>query len=492
MNLTHLEEPLLEFGAGKHVDIRFGIMNYGPLDVDNAVAPKNINVGIVGTTETIDGVRRWLEHCKNEISAKSNKEDPTRPNKQPNLFARFPGFNRGTGFYSNLILQDSLCRPLPKNDLPSIMNRAGRNERISRAVDLFMEEIRYLAQNTSAPVIICAIPLSLLEGIGPEQNNEELDEEGENDDAGLQLDFHDMLKARAMQQYRKPIQLILPSTYDSDPTKQRAQRRLKLGRELQDEATRAWNIHTALYYKAGGVPWRLTRTSTELTVCYVGVSFYRSLDKQALLTSVAQVFNERGEGVVVRGGTATISKDDRQAHLPERHAYELLKNALASYWETHKTNPARIVIHKSSRFDNEETQGFAEALRERGIAMYDLLWVSNTTTRLYRVGPYPPLRGTLLTLDDLETVLYTRGSVPFFETYPGKYVPRPLRIHAASTDQSQQYLAREILALTKMNWNNTQFDGSTPVTLRASRQCSSVLRYCSEARPIEPRYSFYM
>jgi hypothetical protein len=45
---------------------------------------------------------------------------------------------------------------------------------------------------------------------------------------------------------------------------------------------------------------------------------------------------------------------------------------------------------------------------------------------------------------------------------------------------------------TKMNWNNTQFDGSTPVTLRASRECSSVLRYCSEARSIEPRYSFYM
>jgi hypothetical protein len=31
MNLSYLEEPNLEFGAGRHVDIRFGIMNYGPL-----------------------------------------------------------------------------------------------------------------------------------------------------------------------------------------------------------------------------------------------------------------------------------------------------------------------------------------------------------------------------------------------------------------------------------------------------------------------------
>ena len=105
---------------------------------------------------------------------------------------------------------------------------------------------------------------------------------------------------------------------------------------------------------------------------------------------------------------------------------------------------------------------------------------------------YPPLRGSLLVLDEREMVLYTRGSVPFFETYPGKYIPRPLRIRAEDTEQTPQYLAREILALTKMNWNNTQFDGSVPVTLRASRQCSSVLRYCSEARSIEPRYSYYM
>ena len=489
MNLSYLEEPNLEFGAGKHVDIRFGIMNYGPLDFESPLAPKQINVGIVGTTETVDGVRQWLERCREGIAAKPNKQDPDKPNRQPNLFARFPGFSPDTGFRSLLVVQDSLCRTLLKSNLDNISVLRNRNERIARSVDLFMEEIRYLAENRPSPVIICAIPIALLEAMGPEEVNEDLDDDSEGI-IETQLDFHDMLKARAMQQYRTPIQIILPSTYDS--TKLRQQTKLKLGRELQDEATRAWNIHTALYYKATGVPWRLPRASTELTVCYVGVSFYRSLDRQALLTSVAQVFNERGEGVVVRGGHATISKDDRQAHLPEAHAYELLRSALASYYETHRTFPARIVIHKSSRFDEDEKRGFAAALKERGIATHDFLWLSNSGTKLYRAGQYPPLRGTLITLDEREMVLYTRGSVPFFETYPGKYIPRPLRIYAESTEQTQQYLAREILALTKMNWNNTQFDGAEPVTLRASRQCSSVLRYCSESRHIEPRYSYYM
>ncbi len=33
MRIDHLQEPELEFGLGQHVDIRFGIMDYGPLDV---------------------------------------------------------------------------------------------------------------------------------------------------------------------------------------------------------------------------------------------------------------------------------------------------------------------------------------------------------------------------------------------------------------------------------------------------------------------------
>ncbi|MDO8673150.1 MAG: hypothetical protein Q7O66_17230 [Dehalococcoidia bacterium] len=46
--------------------------------------------------------------------------------------------------------------------------------------------------------------------------------------------------------------------------------------------------------------------------------------------------------------------------------------------------------------------------------------------------------------------------------------------------------------MTKMNWNNTQFDGSAPITIRAARQVSNILKYLGENERIEPRYSFYM
>jgi len=92
-------------------------------------------------------------------------------------------------------------------------------------------------------------------------------------------------------------------------------------------------------------------------------------------------------------------------------------------------------------------------------------------------------------------LLYTRGSVPFFETYPGLYVPRALEIQFDNVEQSRETLCREILALTKMNWNNTQFDMREPITLRAARRVGDILKYIPNDAPesrIAARYSFYM
>ena len=95
-------------------------------------------------------------------------------------------------------------------------------------------------------------------------------------------------------------------------------------------------------------------------------------------------------------------------------------------------------------------------------------------------------------LDPDHFLLYTRGSVPFFEMYPGLYVPRALEVEVVAAEQSQRTLAQEILALTKMNWNNTQFDSSLPITVQAARQVGSILKYAGGLKQIQTRYAFYM
>src|SRR5262249_53094455 len=156
----------------------------------------------------------------------------------------------------------------------------------------------------------------------------------------------------------------------------------------------------------------------EFPACYVGVSFYQARDRSKLLTSVAQVFNERGEGMAVRGSAAFIDKADLQIHLSAENSFLLLDKALRTYADEHHHMPARVVLHKSSAFSMEERAGFAQAVDHNRVHSVDLLSIYESEVRLFRTGAYPPLRGTFLQLTDYNAVLYTRGSVGFFETYP--------------------------------------------------------------------------
>ena len=298
--------------------------------------------------------------------------------------------------------------------------------------------------------------------------------------------FHDILKARSLG-LACPIQVIREETWTGKrPTGS------KRDRPLQDEASRAWNLFTALYYKAGGTPWRLPRASTDLATCFVGVSFYRTPDEGALHTAIAQVFNERGDGVVVRGGQAVVSKEDRQPHLSAEDSSRLVIDALDEFKRVHQHVPARLSVHKSSAFNDEEEEGFAAGAAERDVNQLELLWIQlDSGPRLLRSGQLPPLRGTVLELQADCILVYTRGSIPFFRTYPGMYVPSPLMIHSRS-DVDLTTAAVEVLALSKMNWNNAQLDEREPLTLRTARRVGSILKHVPSGQGFAKRYAYYM
>lgn len=479
MKIEFLEEPELEFGVGRHVDIKFGLMNYGPADYASSFAPKNIKIGLVGTTQTVEGLCTWFERCRAEI--------PAKPSSLPHLFPKFPGFNADNGFRSELVFDSQLQRTIPQREFVRLQTKKNSNDVVAQAVTLFLSEIEYLAENPNIDVLLCAPPMELLEAMAREEFAYK--EEDEDPEAAA-LDFHDMLKAKAMH-LSKPMQIVLPMTYDNT---KRLKQKLHSDRvrQLQDEATRAWNIHTALYYKAGGTPWRLIRDPSELTVCHVGISFYKTLDGKSLMTSMAQVFNERGDGVIVRGGVVRVSKEDRQPHLNADDAQSLLDSALKTYRLEHKTLPARIVLHKTSTYNDDEIEGFSAATDKHQIEMAEFVSLTKSGPKLFRAGAYPALRGTLLNLDEKTHILYTRGSVDFFSTYPGMYVPTPLKIRCESVEQTPRFIASEMLALSKMNWNNTQFDGGQPITIRASHKVGHILRYVEENDRVQSRFSYYM
>ena len=489
MKTEFFHEPELEFGTGRHIDIKFGLMNYSPFDFNNPLAPKEIKLGIVGTPETINGVVAWLEKCRAGIPAKLSR--------YPNLFPHFPGFGEGMPLCADFVLDSQLQRTIPQIHFDKLCQGPKTDEVLQKIAQMYLDELEYLAEKTIADVLVCAFPFVLVQYLDQEED-EAVDDTDELDRVpgvviiSSKFILHDHLKAQAMR-FGKPTQIIRPSTYD-EHKRPKSKTKSENKRSLQDEATRAWNLYTALYYKAGGTPWRLIHDPSELSACYVGVSFYKTLDETKLLTSTAQVFNERGEGVILRGGTAQISKDDKQIHLSAEDAYNLLKNALQIYQKEHKHFPARVVIHKSSKHNGDEINGFEHALRDHSIGpeLADFISVTRSGTRLFRDNRYPPLRGTFLDTEGEYFVLYTNGSVDFFSTYPGMYVPKPLEFRCDQVAETPPFLAQEILTLTKMNWNNTQFDGGEPITLHCARQVGKILKYFGLNDHYQPYYRFYM
>ncbi len=196
--------------------------------------------------------------------------------------------------------------------------------------------------------------------------------------------------------------------------------------------------------------------------------------------------------MIIRGGPVDLTKDDPQPHLSELDAWTLLSHALKRYREEHRHLPARVVLHKTSTFNKAEMAGFSAAVEEQSIEFFDFLALAKSGMRLFRHGKYPPLRGTCLHLDDSNHLLYTRGSSEFYETYTGMYVPRALHLQLAARETAPEKLALEILALTKLNWNSTQIDGSFPITLRAAKRVGDVLKYVPDEEEPRAQYSFYM
>ena len=185
-------------------------------------------------------------------------------------------------------------------------------------------------------------------------------------------------------------------------------------------------------------------------------------------------------------------KNDRTPHLSEEQAYNLLSLSLKEYHDAVKIFPKRLVLHKTSNFNDAEIFGFNDAAKKFHINQVDLVSIQPSDIRLYRSGSYPPMRGTHMSISDNHHILYTRGSVPYYETYPGQYIPSPIEIKLASYDESPNLICDEILALTKMNWNNTQFDRKFPITLECARNVGEILKYLDKEEQMQLKYSFYM
>jgi hypothetical protein len=207
-------------------------------------------------------------------------------------------------------------------------------------------------------------------------------------------------------------------------------------------------------------------------------------------SSLAQAFSSDGEGFAIRGeGVPIEPRQGRNAHLSEQQAYALGRSILAEYELRTGVAPLRIVLHKTSHFDEAERSGFMAALRDTPVL--SMVTLVPSSFRLVRYGTYPPKVGTVCTVNDDRLFLFTSGFTPEVGTYPGPHVPQPFEVRCIGAGGAM-LAAQDVLNLTRMNWNTADIRGKWPVSLSFARRVGGILDEYGEDELTDSSFRYFV
>ena len=304
LEARYVPEPLLLFGGGRRApDPKTGLALYGPFDVDAAEHRKTVRLGLIGTGRTLDLAARWIERCGREVPAVSRRKvkgqvqhHPADPAAHP----EFPGV--GEVFRTTFATTDALTETLTERDVAQIQALEFYEDRVTRLVDVLIERIGVLADKPAMPdLVLVALPAELRKtctvpsrhrrrGQQPKTLAQALAADLARDEAKGQANLFDVAAAQGVDlaDRDEPQHVVLHHALKARameiglPTQLTWQANLEGGARVEDDATRAWNFWTGMYYKAGGVPWRVA--GLPRGTCYVGLSFYQDRTSKSLRT----------------------------------------------------------------------------------------------------------------------------------------------------------------------------------------------------------------
>ena len=480
-NLLKLPEPELLFRFGARMeDPRDGLTVFGPLDDGSSYG---MRVGVIGTDRGLALYHSWVNRIQRPISLAS--ETAARP--------MFPGFEAVYGIPWKATPAISL--QVNEQELKQTIYLRDRHQRVFRTVDVFADRIiEALQSEESTPDLwFVVIPEEIYRYCRP-QSSVEADRvlptkfkmtrqsasnllsqvslfDSDHVEARpyyYDVDFHNQLKAK-MLAHRAPIQII------REP-------KLELGSlataDHDSAATQlaiAWNLTSSSFYKAGGRPWKAS--SVREGVCYVGIVFkeeHASADSR-FACCAAQMFVDSGDGFVFRGAVGPWRTKRRgEFHLNRKAASELLSTAIDTYARERGVAPSELFIHGKVRFSDDEWSGFLDAAggstRVTGVRIRNA-----SELKLFRMGSYPILRGLAYLQSASAAYLWTRGYTPRLRTYAGREVPRPLLVDVCRGEFDLHTVLRDVMALTKLNYNACMHSDGMPVTLRFADAVGEIL-----------------
>lgn len=510
IEVIHIAEPELTFGHNQNLDNpKDGLFLYGP---NRKTKNKNITIGVVGTGKGIGYFKKWLANHIKGVKV----PEPTKREKANRLhLSNFPGLEEAFGI--SVDMENLLTYSLDTNDVIRTTSIENLHEAVSKTSDLFLDPIEnhIKEEEQSIDVWVLVIPERVFERCRPiaGANRKFTLEPGEfvkkqkiRSDlplfAGLidnsledifddVPDFHRQVKAKLLK-LAQPCQLIRETTVAPSEFLN------KIGKPLrgtQDPATISWNLATGLYYKSqASPPWKLANMRDG--VCYIGLVFKLIPNhKEKHACCAAQMFLSEGDGIVFRGANGPWMTDDYEFHLSKTAAKKLIQTVIKTYKTKFGKYPKELFIHGKTKFNKQEWEAFSEAAPIETNLVAIRIQPTKGDVKLFRDGDYPCIRGTAMILGDRDAYLWTSGYVPRIDTYVGPETPNPIFVtilrSTGATPQISSVLS-DVMSLTKINYNNANYNDSQPVTIRFADKVGDVLVMGSAKNVEKQPFKYYI
>lgn len=519
ISLVH--EPKVEFGENFICDDpKMGISVSGFFSQSNNSHKSQINIAVISTEQLVIDTLNWIAEFKNRVIATETilaekyltvqdgeiaDEDDTdgvitldnediqqliqqETNKVINKKYNpdFIGFSKETSLGCVFQNNEGNNRHIKQREFNKILDNSDLTqlEKLDKIIEIFEFQFVDMIENKFSDIDICYIVIP----------------------TKIYNTLHSVRFGKSHVNMRRKLKAKLIAIANTIPTQIIVEQTIKgTKKSMQDLSMTAWNFCVASYYKAGCIPWALQ--VKDIDTCFIGISFNKiiSIQNDMMRSSIAQAFNREGQGLVFTWKNFfwddEINKT-KSPHLEYGYAKDLIQYVIGEYQSINKHTPARVVIHKTTEFwdsnnseDYNELGGFKDGIQEKlgDDVKVDFVTIKSSPVKIFRnFGIYPVSRGTCMPINSSECILYTTGYIPYFELYPGMHIPHPLHIKIFESDSHLAKICDEIMALTKMNFNNCSYFDSLPITIRFSKKVGEILQYLRENAKPQNKYYYYM
>ncbi len=241
------------------------------------------------------------------------------------------------------------------------------------------------------------------------------------------------------------------------------------------------NLALGIYTSAGGKPWILEEP-IENSV-FIGMSF--GLTPSGKVIGLVEIIDGYGLSLDMQvselGNIPSGERvdEDRDLHFNSGSMTNFLKQAIKRYSDKYGGNPNNVVIHKTTLFNEDEKK----ILEDKDLAsstILDLVCISAKGNGIYLLdGNNIPNRLIGWKYEDSKVVLYTKGKDEKGRV-TDHFIPRPMLVSfEGSTNPGRntiEKISKDIIKLTKLNWNSVNSYEREPVTISHSRRIKELLK----------------